>query len=191
MRPRGSNTWVLLALILIPLIMCGYLWFNEAMTLSNFIYLSVGSIILYIFVSVLGIHCGMSYSSSRQAIGVSLGTVFFLFLGIVTSMVMMVSFTGNVEAQLAPFLACIVGGAIGLYVVLGWNTGTPSPALAIGTGILPLAMFYCITSLLLKNYFSVILVLAFTYGFTTTALIIPRLNEFIVSMDKAKAGDAG
>ena len=44
-------------------------------------------------------------------------------------MVMMVSFTGNVEAQLTPFLACIVGGSIGLYVALGWHT--PSPALVL------------------------------------------------------------
>ncbi len=177
-------------IVLLPLVMCGYLWWSQALSGENLLFIFIGFSVLAIFVAVLGIHCGMSYASSRQAIGASLGTVFFLFLGIVTSMVMMVSFTGNVEAQLAPFLACIVGGAIGLYVVLGWNTGTPSPALAIGTGLLPLAMFYCITSLLLKNYSSVLLVLAFTYGFTTTALIVPRLSEFIVSEGRAKFADS-
>jgi len=116
-----------------------------------------------------------------------LGTVFFLFLGIVTCMVMMVSFTGNVEAQLTPFLACIVGGAIGLYVALGWNT--PSPALVLASAILPLAMFYSITSLLLENYLSVILVVAFTYGFTTTAMVMPRLSEFLVSTGRSKISE--
>jgi hypothetical protein len=116
-----------------------------------------------------------------------LGTVFFLFLGVVTAMVMMVSFTGNVEAQLAPFLACIFGGAIGLYIALGWNT--PSPALVLASAILPFTMFYSITSLLLEKYLSVILVVTFAYGFTTTAMIVPRLSEFIISTGRAKSID--
>ena len=100
---------------------------------------------------------------------------------------MMVSFTGNVEAQLTPFLACIVGGAIGLYVALGWHT--PSPALVLASAILPIAMFYSITSLLLKNYLSVLLVLAFTYGFASTAMIMPRLSEFLITTGRVKSTD--
>ena len=102
-------------------------------------------------------------------------------------MLMMVSFTGNVEAQLAPFLACIVGGAIGLYLALGWNT--PSSALAMASLILPLAMFYSITSYLLGNYMSSIIVVAFTYGFATTAMVIPRLSEFLISMGRSKLAE--
>ena len=107
----------------------------------------------------------------------------------VTVMVMMVSFTGNVEAQLSPFLACIVGGAIGLYVALGWHT--PSPALVLACGILPIAMFYSITSLLLGNFLSVLLVVSFTYGFATTAMMIPRLSEFLVSTGRSKTAENG
>ena len=104
-------------------------------------------------------------------------------------MVMMVSFTGNVEAQLTPFLACIVGGSIGRYVALGWQT--PSPALVLAAAILPMAMFYSITSLLLENYLAVLLVVCFSYGFATTAMMIPRLSEFIVSTERLKTGDNG
>ena len=136
---------------------------------------------------VLGLHSGMSYAGSRQAIAVSLGTVFFLFLGVVTSMVMLVSFTGNVEAQMAPFLACIIGGAIGLFAALGRHT--PSPALALASTILPFAMFHALTSLMLKNYATVIIVLTFAYGFATTAMIIPRLSEFLVSAGRVKGGE--
>jgi hypothetical protein len=39
-------------------------------------------------------------------------------------------------------------------------------------------MFYCITSLLLKNYGSVIVVVALAYGFAIVALTVPKLNEF-------------
>ncbi len=179
--------YVAIDIVLIPVAMCLYIAFHGAITVENLLYLLLAIVILNVFVTVLGIHCGMSYGGSRQAISVSLGTVFFLFLGIVTCMVMMVSFTGNVEAQLTPFLACIVGGAIGLYVALGWNT--PSPALVLASALLPLAMFYSITSLLLENYLSVILVVAFTYGFTTTAMVMPRLSEFLVSTGRSKISE--
>ena len=185
----GGVLYVVADMILLPILICGYLWLSDVVSGENFLYLCVGLFVLYVFVAMLGIHCGMSYSGSRQAIGVSLGTVFFLFLGVVTVMFMMISFTGNVEAQLTPFLACIVGGAIGLYVALGWNT--PSPALVLACAMLPIAMFYSITSLLIGNYLAVLLVLCFTYGFATTAMIVPRLSEFLVSTGRSKAAENG
>ena len=176
--------YVVMDMILFPVLICGYLWYFQAISTENYLFLILGLAVLYVFVSMLGIHSGMSYSSSRQAIAISLGTVFFLFLGVVTSMAMMISFTGNVEAQLGPFLAVIVGGAIGLYVALGRNT--PSSAMVIACGLLPIAMFYSITSLLLGQYLSVLIVFCFTYGWATTAMMIPRLSEFIVSSDRMK-----
>lgn len=179
--------YVALDLIMLPVLIFGYVWYSGVLGTENLVYLLIGWIVLVAFVNVLGLHTGMSYANSRQAIAVSIGTVFFLFLGIVTAMLMMVSFTGNVEAQLAPFLACIVGGAIGLYLALGWNT--PSSALAMASLILPLAMFYSITSYLLGNYMSSIIVVAFTYGFATTAMVIPRLSEFLISMGRSKLAE--
>ena len=181
--------YVGLDVIILPLVMCGYLWFSRALSSENFLYLLLGMLILDVFVVVLGIHSGLSHGNSRTAIGVSLGTVFFLFLGMVTCMLMLVSFTGNVAFQLTPFLACIVGGAVGLYVALGWQM--QSPAIALSSAILPLAMFYCITSLLLKNYTSVIIVLAFTYGFATTAMVVPRLSEFRFASGRSKTAEDG
>lgn len=183
----GGVLYVVSDMILLPILMCGYLWYANVTSGENLIYLITGFLTLIVFVVMLGIHSGMSYSGSRQAIAVSLGTVFFLFLGVVTAMMMMVSFTGNVEAQLTPFLACIVGGAIGLYLALGWHT--PSPALVLACAILPIAMFYSITSLLLGNYLSVLLVICFAYGFATTAMMIPRLSEFLVSTGRASPAD--
>lgn len=185
----GGVLYVALDMILLPLVLCAYLWMFEVISTENLVYVAIGFLVVVVFVAMLGLHSGMSYAGSRQAIAVSLGTVFFLFLGVVTSMVMMVSFTGNVEAQLTPFLACIVGGSIGLYVALGWNT--PSPALVLASAILPMAMFYSITSLLLENYLAVLLVICFTYGFATTAMMIPRLSEFLVSSERHKTDENG
>lgn len=183
----GGVLYVTLDAVMLPMVMCGFLWISGALSLEYLIYMVTGLIVLNAFVAMLGLHCGMIYANSRQAIGVSLGTVFFLFLGVVTSMVMMVSFTGNVEAQITPFLACIVGGGVGLYVALG--SRNPSPALALASGLLPLAMFFSITSMLLGRYLSVLLVVAFTYGFTTTAMIMPALGEFNISMGRVKQNE--
>lgn len=175
-------------MILLPLILCGYLWYSEVITGENLFYLILASLVMYVFVGVLGIHCGLLYGTSRQAILVSLGTVFFLFLGVVTCMVMMVSFTGKPEAQLTPFLACIIGGAIGLYVALGWNM-PPSPALVLACAILPFAMFHSITSYLIGSFLSVFIVINAAYGFATLAMMVPRLSEFLVASDRVKGGD--
>lgn len=181
--------YVGLDVVLLPLLMCGYLWWSGAMSGENLAYLLLSMVILNIFVVVLGIHAGLSHANSRTAIGVSLGTVFFLFLGMVTCMLMLISFTGNVEFQLTPFLACIVGGAVGLYVALGWHL--QSSALAFASAILPLAMFYCITSLLLENYTSTVLVLSFTYGFAISAMVVPRLSEFRFAQGRSKILEDG
>jgi ABC-type transport system involved in multi-copper enzyme maturation permease subunit len=171
-------------IILIQFFLCGMLLWGSVVSLENFVYLLIGISTLLLFVAMLGIHCGMIYTASRQAIAVSLGTLFFLFLGIVTSMLIMVSFTGNVQAQMTPFLASIVGGGVGLYVVLGARN--PSAAMAMAAGLLPLAMFFSITSILLGRYLSVFLVINFAFGFTTTAMMIPALGEFNISMGRAR-----
>lgn len=182
--------YVALDMVLLPIAMCIYIWYCGAMSTLNLTYLVIGTGFVLVFVTMLGIHSGMSYNFSRQAIAVSLGTVFFLFLGVVTVIMMMISFSGNVEAQLTPFLACIIGGAIGLYLALGYNV--PSPALVVACGLLPISMFYSITSLLIGSYLSVLIVMSVTFGFTTLAMMIPRLSEFLVSTGQAKsAGEAG
>ncbi len=176
-------------MILLPIVLAGYLWYSELLTGEHLLFLIIGFAALQIFVVMLGIHCGMSYNSSRQGIGASLGTVFFLSLGVVTTILMMISFTGNVEGQLAPFLAFLIGGAIGLFVTLGYNM--PSKAIAIASGLLPLAMFYSFTGAVLKSYLAVLIVIVLAYGFTTFAMMLPRLNEWLVSSGRARAsGDA-
>lgn len=174
-------------IIVLPLAICVYLWFTRQLWGEYLAYITVGILILFVFVAVLGIHCGMTYWSSRRAIAVSLGTVFFLFLGVATTMVMLVSFAGNMEAQLAPFLAFIVGGAVGLYAAIGARN--PSAALALATGLLPLAMFYSVTSLLLQRPLSVFLVMAFTYGFATAAMLVPAMGEFNIAMGRSKLNE--
>ncbi len=180
----GGVLTISLDFVLLPLAICIYLSFVRAVSLENLLYLTLGWFVLNIFSAMLGIHCGMMYWSSRQAIGTSLGTLFFLFLGVATTMMMLVSFSGNMEAQLAPFLAFIVGGAIGLYTAIGAKN--PSSAMVLATICLPATMFYAVTSLLLGRYLSVFLVMAAAYGFATLAMMVPSLGEYNIAMGRSK-----
>ena len=141
---------------------------------------------LYVFVAVLGIHAGMNYDNSRTAIATSLGTVFFLFLGVATCMRMMMAFSGSFQAQLQPFLVFMIGGGVGLYVALGARN--PSTAIGVASFLCPFATFYAITSFFLDYTLGVFLVTAAAYGFTTAAMLIPAIYEFDVATGRTTEG---
>ena len=146
-----------------------------------------GLIVMNVFVCMLGLHCGMQYHNSRTAIAISLGTVFFLFLGVVTCVLLMISFSGSFNVQLAPFLAFILGGGVGLYVVLG--SRNPSAAIGLSSVLVPFATFYAITSFMLHHNLAVFLVTVSAYGFTTAALMVPALYEFDFSMGRTTVAE--
>ena len=183
----GGIFWVTKEMIALPIVLCGYLWWNEALSLENFGYVVGGLLVMNVFVAVLGIHCGMTYANSRAAIGVSLGTVFFLFLGVAICILMMISFSGSFSVQLAPFLTFILGGGVGLYVALGIRN--PSPAILVASLLLPFCTFYAITSFLLNLTLAVFLVMAVAYSFTTAAMMIPALSEFDFAMGRNSAAE--
>jgi ABC-type Na+ efflux pump permease subunit len=178
-------TWEMLAA---PLVLCIALWLNGAMTLANLVYLAVGLAVMDVFVISLGVHSGMNYANSKTAIGVSLGSVFFLFLGVVTLILFMISFSGSFQTQLAPFLAFIVGGSVGLFVALGIRNA--SSAIGWASLLLPFATFFAITNFLVDHVAAAFFVTAATYGFTTAAMLVPALYEFDIAMGRTKmAGD--
>ena len=185
----GGVFWVAKEMVLLPLVLCVYMLASGAVGFENFCFLVGGLVTMNIFVASLGVHCGMTYANSRNAIGVSLGTVFFLFLGIATCMVMMVKFSSSFHNQLPPFLASILGGGVGLYVALGIRN--PSPAITLASLTLPFATFFAITSFLLRNQeMTVFLVVAVAYGFATAAMLVPAIYEFDIAMGRTKsAGD--
>lgn len=174
-------------MVVAPLLLCGYLWLADAMTLENLVYVSLGWLVLCVFAAMLGVHVGMNYVSSRGAIAVSLGTVFFLFVGVAVCMRIMVAFSSSFHVQLQPFLAFMVGGGIGLYVALGIRN--PSPAILAASFGCPFAIFYAITSYLLGYTLAVFLVLSFMFGFTTASMLVPALYEFDVATGRTTGGD--
>lgn len=181
----GGVLFITLDSILLPILLCTVMWWFELLSSENFFFLTIGLLTLNLFVAMLGLHCGRSYPTSRPAILASLGTLFFLFLGTVTCMLLLVSFAGNVDSQLASFLAFIVGGGIGLFWILGAHN--PSPALFTASILMPMGMFYSLTSLLLKQYLGVFLVVFAIFAFAIAAMTIPALSEFSFSSVSPKS----
>lgn len=175
-------------MVLGPLLLVGYLWYGNGISTANMFYVLGALLVVDLFAAMLGVHCGMIYAQSRLAIGTSLGTLFFLFLGIATCMMIMMSFRGSFARQLPPFLAIILGGGTGLFVAMG--SRNPSPAIALASFGLPFLTFFAITSFILRNQeLTVFLVTAVAYGFSTLAMIIPALSEFDFAGGRSRAMD--
>jgi ABC-type transport system involved in multi-copper enzyme maturation permease subunit len=172
--------------VLLPLLLCLALVTAGIASVENGIYLLLGMALLLFFAAVLGLHIGLSYPSSKRAIAVGLGTVAFLFVGVATAMRIMVAFGSSFELQLAPFLAVIVGGGIGLYAAL--SARNPSPAIGWASALLPALTFVAITSFLQGNTLQVVLVVAAAYGFATAALLVPAIGAFDLLTGRTTAG---
>jgi len=173
-------------MLLLPMLLCLYLWWAGVLGLEDLAYLLIGAGVLYGFVAMLGVHAGMAYENSRSAIGTSLGTVFFLFLGVLTCMWMMLSFAGSFEFQL-PFLGLIVFGGAGLYLALGVRN--PSIAIGVASFLCPFATFYAITSFILNQNHLAFGAMVGAYGFMTAAMLIPAIDEFDVATGRTTIGE--
>ena len=177
-------------MIVLPLLLVIYLTTQDVITLENTVYCVIGAIVLYIFAAMLGIHSGLNYVASRAATLASLGTIFFLCVGIAVCMTIMVSFRGSFEYQLAPFLIMILGGGAALFATLGWRN--PSNAVLLSSMALPVVTFYAITQFILQtDHLQVFASVTAGYLFTTAAMMIPALSEFDVSLGRDGRGDEG
>lgn len=175
-------------MVIAPMLLCGYLWYGGGCTTENLVFTVVCLWVMNVFVAMLGIHCGMIYSQSRVAIGTSLGTVFFLFLGVAVCMLIMLMFRGSFGRQLAPFLFIILGGGTGLYVALG--SRNPSPAITISSFLLPFLTFFSITSFILRDQeLTVFSVISLSYAFATAAMMVPALSEFDFAFGRSRTAD--
>ena len=174
-------------MLIAPILLCVFLWWQGTVGFENLIYLVGGFLVLGIFVAMLGVHAGMNYFNTRTAVATSLGTLFFLFVGVAVCMRMMLAFSDSFSAQLQPFLAFTIGGGIGLYIAIGARN--PSRAIGFASFLCPFATFYAITSFLLDYTLGVFLVTAFAYGFMTAAMMVPAICEFDVATGRTTSDE--
>jgi ABC-type transport system involved in multi-copper enzyme maturation permease subunit len=168
----------------IALPVLGLVWMvtQRLLPFEHFVYVSLGFLLLVVFAAVLGLHSGLSFDNSRSAIANSLGTMFFLFLGVFVCMMLIVEARSSFFQQMTSFLVFILGGSMGLWASLTHRN--PSAALTASAFALPFFTFYSIISFLLGDSLGPWLVVSFTYGFTISAMLVPAVSEFDVALGR-------
>ncbi len=176
-------------MVLLPLLLGAALWHFGALSFEHSLYLLGGMCVLYVFAATLGLHAGMTCANSGVAVATSLGTLFFLFVGVAVCMRIMMAFSGSFSAQFLPFFAFMVFGGVGLYAVLGLRN--PSTAIGAASFLCPIATFYAITCYLTEppSPLAMFLVVAGAYGFTIAAMLVPAICEFDVATGRASADE--
>ena len=156
----------------------------------------IGAILLlFSFALVLGLHVALRLTNSRMAIINTLGTVFFLSVGTLICIYLILINGGSFANQWLSFISFLVLGIGGLLWVL--SADRPSSAVSIGSTLCPLAMFYCVTNILIAkpgtNESADPLVpfasLTVAFGFTIAAMLVPLLSEFDVALGRTTAAN--
>jgi hypothetical protein len=174
-------------ILLPPLILLGlYAWWGY-IPLETLIYMVLGLFVLMAFTAVLGLHVALRTVNTRTAILNSLGTIFFLSIGTMLC-IYLILIGGRFEYQWLSFSFFLLAGTGGLWLVLGGQQG--SPAVAIAAWVCPFAMFYAISNILIGNPGTgeagdpllPFLVIVGAFGFTILAMLVPMLSEFQVAL---------
>jgi ABC-type transport system involved in multi-copper enzyme maturation permease subunit len=160
---------------------------------QNLVAIASGLAILLAFVLVLGIFIALRQGNSRQAILHALGTVFFLTVGTIVCIYLIYINGGTFEYQFLSFSLFLIVGIGGLLWVLSGNL--PAPALTLASVMLPLAVFYCVTNVLVAKPGSnesapplvPFMVIASAFGFAIAAMLVPLLSEFDVALGRTRA----
>jgi ABC-type transport system involved in multi-copper enzyme maturation permease subunit len=151
--------------------------------------------VLIAFVMTLGLHVALRIENSRASIVHTLGTVFFLSVGALVSIYLIVINGGSLGNQLLSFSAFIGLGIGGLWWVL--SADRPSAALTLASVLCPIAMFYSVVNILIAKPGSQessdplvpFLVIGTAFGFTIAAMLVPLLSEFDVALGRTTANE--
>ena len=152
-------------------------------------------IVLFAFVTVLGVHVALRVVNSRLAIVNTLGTVFFLSVGTLICIYLIVINQTSFANQWLSFIAFLVLGIGGLLWVL--SADRPSAALTLGSVLCPLAMFYSVTNILIAkpgtnesaDPLIPFVALGGAFGFAIAAMLVPLLSEFDVALGRTTAAN--
>jgi ABC-type transport system involved in multi-copper enzyme maturation permease subunit len=160
--------------------------------LDAFLCILLGGLVLFAFTIMLGLHVALRTENSRAAVINSLGTIFFLSVGTLVC-IYLILINGRFEYQWLSFSAFLFAGVAGLWWVLSGDK--PSAALTVASWVCPLAVFYSVTNVIIgkpglresADPLYPFAVTALAFGFTLVAMLIPLLSEFDVALGRASA----
>jgi ABC-type transport system involved in multi-copper enzyme maturation permease subunit len=152
-----------------------------------------GGLVLLAFTIVFGVHVALRNEVSRVAVIQTLGTVFFLSVGTLVC-IYLILINGRFEYQWTSFVFFVTAGIGGLWWVL--NGDRPSPALTVASWFCPLAVWYSVTNVLVgkpgtgesADPLIPFLVIGAAFGFTIFGMLMPLLHEFDVALGRTSGG---
>ena len=150
-------------------------------------------LVLLAFAVVLGVHVALRNQNSRLAITNTLSTVFFLSVGTLVC-IALILINGRFEYQWGSFVFFLVAGVGGLWWVLSGDR--PSGALTLASWACPLGVLYTVMNILVAKPGSQesadplipFLVIGGAFGFAVAAMLVPLVSEFDVALGRTTAG---
>ena len=133
-------------MILLPVITAIVLAFWGHLSGENLVFFLIDFLLLCHFSAMLGLHSAITYTSSRTAVANSLGTIFFLMVGILLCSFLIALSDREFGRQLLSFMIFIGAGSVALFGSMGARN--PSNAITLVAILTPFWTFYCIISLL-------------------------------------------
>ncbi len=155
------------------------------MSFESMFFVIVDFLLLAHFSAMLGLHAAITYTNSRQAVAHSLGTIFFLMLGILFCAYLISLSRQEFGRQLLSFIIFIGAGSVALYGSLGARN--PSQAIGLVALLTPFWSFYCIISLLQGEFLAAFLFSVGVYGFALLAMLVPAVGEFDIALGRTNA----
>jgi ABC-type Na+ efflux pump permease subunit len=163
------------------------------MNLASLFCVLGATLVVQAFTVVLGIHVALRNSNSRLAITNTLSTIFFLSVGTLVC-IALILINGRFEYQWGSFVFFLVAGVGGLWWVLSGNR--PSTALTWAAWACPLAVLYTVMNILVARPGSQesadplipFLVIGAAFGFAVAAMLVPLVSEFDVAMGRTSGG---
>ncbi|RUL88139.1 ABC transporter permease subunit [Tautonia sociabilis] len=172
-------------MVALPIALAVALWATGAVRLDSLVFVLINFGVLAHFSAMLGLHAAITYTNSRQAVANSLGTIFFLMLGILFCAALIIQSRQEFARQLLSFLVFIGAGSVALYGSLGAKN--PSPAIGLVALLTPFWSFYCIISILQGDFGAAFLVSLAVYSFALLSMLIPAVSDFDIALGRTNA----
>jgi ABC-type Na+ efflux pump permease subunit len=172
-------------MVLLPVLLTAWFAIYGLMSVENAAYAIIDGLLLAHFSAMLGLHSAITYTNSRTAVASSLGTIFFLMIGIGICAWLILLSDRQFARQLLSFMIFIGAGSVALFGSLGAKN--PSRAIALVALLTPFWSFYCVISLLNRDVLAAFLFSVGIYGFALLAMLVPAVSDFDIALGRTSA----